>query len=66
MVQGQLIKAVPGQPAGMRPESFRVETSWLAVADVSFADMLKFVDVAPKKGMQQSRPCESTSTGEKY
>ena len=63
MVQGPLIKAVPGTHAQARQESFRVETSWLAVADVSFADMLQVVDVAASRQGQQSGPCESASTG---
>lgn len=63
MVQGPLIKAVPARRAQPRQESFRVETSWLAVADVSFADMLQVVDVAAQKQGQHSRPCESASTG---
>ncbi|CAL5227509.1 g10494 [Coccomyxa viridis] len=60
--KGPLIKAVPGTRAQARQESFRVETSWLAVADVSFADMLQVVDVAASRQGQQSRPCESAST----
>ena len=62
-LQGPLIKAVPGTRAQGRQESFRVETSWLAVADVSFADMLQVVDVAASRQGQQSRPCNNASTG---
>ena len=63
MVQDPLIRAVPGKRPQARQESFRVETSWLAVADVSFADMLQAVDVAGKQHGQQSRPCEDAFTG---
>ena len=62
-VQGPLIKAVPGAHAQARQESFRVETSWLAVADVSFADMLQVVDVAASRQGQLSSSCDSASTG---
>ena len=55
MAQGLLIKAVPGQRVHAQQEGFQVETSWLAVADVSFADMLQVVDLAAKDG-ERSRP----------
>ena len=63
MVQGPLIRAVPEQRAQAQ-EAFRVETSWLAVADVSFADMLQIVDVAAKKSPAPSRLSKASSDGE--
>ena len=60
---GPLIKAVPEQQAEAQ-EGFRVETSWLSVADVSFADMLQIVDVAAKKSPAPSRLPKASSEGE--
>ena len=62
-MQGPLIKAVP-EPQAQAHEAFRVETSWLSVADVSFADMLQIVDVAAKKSPAPSRLSQASSDGE--
>ena len=62
-MQGPLIRVVPEQRAEAQ-EAFRVETSWLAVADVSFADMLQIVDVAAKKSPTPSRLSKASSDGE--
>lgn len=62
-VQGPLIRAVPEQRAEAQ-EAFTVETSWLSVADVSFADMLQIVDVAAKKNPAPSRLSKASSDGE--
>ena len=60
-MQGALIKAVPGQRRHAQQEGSQVERSWLAVADVSFADMLQVADLAAKRDGERSRPC---STGD--
>ena len=62
-MQGPLIRAVPEQRAEAQ-EAFTVETSWLSVADVSFADMLQIVDVAAKKNPTPSRLSKASSDGE--
>lgn len=75
MAQGALIKAVPAQRPVQRPaqrpaqrpskqEDFKVETGWLSVADVSFADMLTAVDAAAAMAAQNRATAPAPPAGE--